>query len=304
MKHALLRRAAGGLAMHLSRIIRFRAVVLATAFTGLLSIGESAGEREIFSGVWEFEFDSRVLGAPRKYSIVVPAAIARREGEWPVLFLLHGRGRTHRSLVDIESVRAEFLRAEFCTVFPQGDDGWYIDSPVERSASYEAYFREVIAEADRRRPLSKLASKRAICGWSMGGYGAVRFAVRYPEDFSVVVSVIGLLDFPRRADLPEGQNYTVPVARFGDDSCQWQAFNPIHAADALRDHGVLIITAADAFDRTMNEHFHARLRERKVAHEFLVLPGAHTFDVVRAAMPRVIEFVGRHLVQPTSVRAP
>ena len=131
----------------------------------------------------------------------------------------------------------------------------------------------------------------------MGGYGAVRFAVRHPEEFSVVVSVIGLLDFPRRADLPAGQNYTVPVARFGDDPSRWQAFNPIHKADALRDHAVLIITAADAFDRTMNEHFHAQLRDRSVAHEYVVLPGAHTFEVVHAAMPRVVEFVGRSLAQ-------
>jgi S-formylglutathione hydrolase FrmB len=287
--------------MHLSRVNRFCAVILTTTFVGAASAGETAREREIFPGVWDFEFESRVLRAPRKYSIVIPAAIARREGEWPVLFLLHGRGRTHRSLVDIESLRAEFLRAEFCTVFPQGDDGWYIDSPIEPASTYEAYLKEVFAEAGRRHPLSKLASKRAICGWSMGGYGAVRFAVRHPEEFSVVVSIIGLLDFPRRADLPEGQNYTVPVARFGDDPSQWQAFNPLHEADALRDHAVLIITAANAFDRTMNEHFHARLRERKVEHEYLVLPGAHTFQVVHAAMPRVVEFVGRSLARSTSV---
>ena len=66
------------------------------------------------------------------------------------------------------------------------------------------------------------------------------------------------------------------------------------AAEALRGRAIFIITAADAFDRTSNERFHARLRELEIPHEFVVLPGAHTFDVVQEALPRIVNFVARN----------
>jgi len=255
-------------------------------------------ETEIHPGAVEIEFASGALGRPGRFCVIAPATLQGTPGEWPVLFLLHGRGRTHRSLVDLPAMRAAFGAAPFCTVFPQGEDGWYIDSPVLTSDRYEAHLAELMAVAARVRPLSRRREFRALTGWSMGGYGAVRFAIRHPEEFAVVAGIIGLLDFPRPADLPEGQNYTVPVARFGTEPAAWHAFNPLAAADALRGHAVLIVTAADAFDRTMNEHFHARLRTLGVPHEYLVLPGAHTFDVVQAALPRVIEFVARSFAAP------
>lgn len=250
-------------------------------------------ESEIHPGVWEIEFTSQVLGALRKFCLVAPSSASSAARDWPVLFFLHGRGRTHRTLVDLESVRRVFRDAPFCTVFPQGDDGWYIDSPVNPQDRYEACLEEVMALAGRLRPLSRSRDRRAITGWSMGGYGAVRFAIRHPDDFAVVAGIIGLLDFPRPADLPAGQNYTVPVARFGADPDAWRPFNPLREAAALRDRAVLLITGAEAFDRTMNENFHVRLRELKIPHEFLVLPGGHTFEVVQESVPRVVAFVAR-----------
>jgi S-formylglutathione hydrolase FrmB len=251
-------------------------------------------ESKIHPDTWEIAFDSGVLQAEKKFCLIVPESVAQAPDGWPVLFFLHGRGRTPRSLVDLEPMRQVFRGAPFCTVFPQGDDGWYIDSPVNPKGRYEAYLEEVIAWAGRVRPLTRTRERRAITGWSMGGYGAVRFAIRHPDDFGVVAGLIGLLDFPRPADLPEGQNYAVPAARFGSDPDVWRQFNPLAEAGALRGRAVLLITAADAFDRTYNERFHARLRELKIPHEFLVLPGAHTFDVVQAAVPRIVNFVARN----------
>jgi S-formylglutathione hydrolase FrmB len=258
-------------------------------------------ETEIHPGVWEIEFYSTTLKAARKFCVAPPAEGARAAADWPVLFWLHGRGRSHRSLVDVDAMRTAFRDAPFCTVFPQGDDGWYIDSPVRPEDRYEAYLEEVLAVAARVRPLTRDPARRGITGWSMGGYGAVRFATRHPQDFGVVAAIIGLLDFPRAADLPDGQNYLTPVARFGADPAIWARFNPLHEAAVLRNHAIFIVTATEAFDRTMNERFHDTLLRLKIPHDYLVLPGAHTFPVVQMAAPRVIEFVGRHFAAPASL---
>ena len=249
---------------------------------------------DIFPGVAEVTFESDVLGAPRKFCVVVPEVRPAGPADWPVLFLLHGRGRNHRSLVDVDDVRQMLRASPFCTVLPQGDDGWYIDSPVNRRERYESYLAEVMAVAARVQRLSGSPARRAIAGWSMGGYGAVRFATRHPAEFSVVAGIIGLLDFPRPEDLPKGQNYTVPLGRFGVNQAEWTLFNPMNSADALRGKAVMIVTATDSFDRTMNERFHAGLNELDIPHEYLVLPGEHTFDVVQAALEPVLAFVARN----------
>src|SRR5690606_5787161 len=124
----------------------------------------------------------------------------------PVLYFLHGRGRHHASLIEDEVTRSALLETPFYIVLPQGLDGWYINSPVVDEDQYETYLEEVIAWVEAHLPVRRDAAGRGIGGWSMGGYGAVRFAQTHAGQFGFVASVIGLLDFPREETLPEGQN--------------------------------------------------------------------------------------------------
>ena len=110
--------------------------------------------------------------------------------------------------------------------------------------------------------------------------------------------MIGLLDFPRDG-LPPGQSYTVPQERFGADRAMWPQYNPLNAAARLRGKRLFIVTASEAFDRTMNVHFSKELRRRALDHEFHELDGGHTFTVVQKALPMVLEFVANHF-QETS----
>lgn len=242
-------------------------------------------------------FSSAVLKRDKTFSAVLPERYDRSRGEWPVLFLFHGRGRHERSLVDDAACRKALLSAPFVVVLPDGDDDWYIDSPVQTGQRYQAYVQEVIEVADRRYRLSRRRESRGLSGWSMGGYGSTRLAVVWPQEFGAVAPVIGLLDFPREG-LPEGQSYRVPVDRFGDDPDVWAQLNPITLADRLRDTSILIVTADQAFDRTMNENFAGRLKDLGIRHEWRMLDGRHTFDTVRRALPMVIEFMTRSLEDP------
>jgi len=239
------------------------------------------------------EFRSAALGAEKRVCVVLPAGYERSHStRWPVLVLLHGRGRNERTLIDDERCRQVLLKAEFVIVMPQGDDGWYVDSPVLRRSRYGTYMKEVILLADSSYRLSRCARRRAIAGWSMGGYGAVRVAQTSPEQFGFVCSIIGLLDFPRLG-LPRGQSYPVPVERFGRDPEQWRRLNPIHFVPRLKGKKVLLIAAEEAFDRTMNENFAKELQRHGIDTDWVLLPGGHTFDVVRRALPVLIERVGK-----------
>lgn len=238
----------------------------------------------------ELRFFSEALQREMKVSVVAPEEPA---DDTTVLLFLHGRGRHHRSLLEDEASREALLAAGMWVILPDGEDGWYINSPVQSAARYEAYLSEVIAQAKQRFGLTASPDRWAIGGWSMGGYGAMRFAGRHPEQFAMIVTVIGLLDFPREPTLPEGQNYSVPVDRFGEERREWREFNPINAVNALRGKSVLLITADTAFDRTMNENFSAALIAAKIGHRIITLAGGHTLPVVQESLPLVLSFVRR-----------
>jgi len=247
-------------------------------------------------------FYSEVLQTTKAFSVVLPENYDHAKTNWPVLFLFHGRGRTERSLIDDEGARASLLEAPFVIILPDGDDGWYIDSPVRPADKYQTYTEEVVAQAGALYNLNQDRGQRALAGWSMGGYGCVYFAEKHSQEFSAVASIIGLLDFPRTG-LPEGQSYEVPIDRFGEDPAVWTTFNPINYIESLRETSIFVVIAEDAFDRTMNENFSAALTQAGINHEEKRVPGAHTFDVVCSALPSVINFVASSF-RPTTVVPP
>lgn len=249
----------------------------------LLAVATAAGaERIIYR-----EIPSAALGRALPVTVVAPEKTPTAGGG-PVLFLLHGRGRHHRSLIESEPARAALLAAPFHVVLPQGEDGWYVDSPARPTDRYAAYLAEVIAWAEKNLPITRAPARTGIAGWSMGGYGAVRFAQAHAGRFGFVASIIGLLDFPRAEDLPAGQNYRVPVARFSDDPATWRKFNPIHAVTALRGSALTLVLATRGFELTMNEHFLAALAAEKITARVHRLDGAHEFSVVERALPLVL----------------
>ena len=261
---------------------------LFTLFVGSLAAEEPADR------IHEWRFFSAALQQEMLVSVVAPESTMTAA---PVLVFLHGRGRHHRSLLEVEQCREQLLAADMWVILPDGDDGWYINSPMQTEARYEDYLSEVIEQAKQRFELTQSPNHWAIGGWSMGGYGAMRFAVRHPGQFATIATVVGVLDFPREETLPAGQNYTVPLDRFGGDRKVWREYNPINEITALRGKSVLLITADAAFDRIMNENFSAALIEAKVGHHIITLEGAHTFPVVQESLPLVLDFVRSRIDQ-------
>jgi S-formylglutathione hydrolase FrmB len=220
------------------------------------------------------------------------SSVSTRE-QIPVLYVLHGRGRHHASLIEDEVTRGVLLDTPFYVVLPQGLDGWYINSPVVDEDRYETYIEEVIAWVEAHVPVRRDAAGRGIAGWSMGGYGAVRFAQSHPGGFAFVASVIGLLDFPREEILPEGQNYKVPTERFGTDPVTWKAMNPLYSIDQLRESAVTLVLSETGFERTMNERFIDAAAMIDLPLRVHRLSGGHEFNVVHRAVPLVLNDAAR-----------
>jgi S-formylglutathione hydrolase FrmB len=244
-------------------------------------------------------FYSPALGREVAYSAFVPSGPVPTGG-WPLVLVLHGDGRDHRTVADNPALGADAAKRRAVLVFADGGRGWYLDSPTDPKSRYQSMLRELLTEARKTLPVSPAPERTAVCGWSMGGYGAVRFAQAFPGEVGAVATTLGLLDFPNPG-LPAEQNYPVP-ALFGRDEAARAKASCTADPEPLRGKAILVIAAKGAFDARMNRNFRDRLAAAGVPHEFHEVDGGHDFPTVRATLPQIWDFLDARFARPDAPR--
>ncbi|MCS6244973.1 MAG: hypothetical protein H2172_14120 [Opitutus sp.] len=258
------------------------AVALMLLSLPVLGLGQTASPEVLKAHA----LDSRALGRSVAYSLFVPPGVAP-SGGWPLVVILHGDGRNHRSLADDARAKALIARQPFAVLCPNGDRAWWIDSPLVAGSHYQSMLRELLDAVPRQFPVSAAPAKTVIAGWSMGGFGAVRFAQDHRERIGGLAIAMALVDFPNPA-LPKEQNYGVPAVMA--DPARYAEFNCLTKAERLRGLPILQLAPVEAFDFTMNRNFHARLTELGIAHDYREIPGGHVWSTVSDALPALLEF--------------
>jgi poly(3-hydroxybutyrate) depolymerase len=141
---------------------------------------------------------------------------------YPVIYVLagyagHGRlmvaERSFAERLDerIERLIASGALAPAIFVFPDCytrlGGSQYVDSTA--TGAYESYLvREVVPKIERRYRVD--ARRRAICGKSSGGYGAIRLGAQHPEIFPVVACMSGDSCF-EYCYMPDFADFTVAL---------------------------------------------------------------------------------------------
>jgi S-formylglutathione hydrolase FrmB len=234
----------------------------------------------IYPGIEKVTIISNELGATKKFVVVLPDGYYASEKKWPVVYIFHGKGCSENTLVDIESVRDYFLSSPFFIIMPDGDNSWYINSPVNANSEYESYISEVMQIAESNYRISDDPDCRGLIGWSMGGYGVIRYAERHKEEFNSVASIIGVIDYPslgRGRDVVENGEDEI----FGVDQETWDNFNPINDVEALSKKNILLIAGSnDNMTKDMNANFDAKLNDLTIDHQYVVIQGGHDFNMV------------------------
>lgn len=231
-----------------------------------------------------FDWDCTALGRRWSYSLRLPEG-RPPPGGWPLLILLHGAGRNHRTLAEQVDVRHMLNGLRSALLLPDGALGFWTDSPA---GGYRTMLLEVITLVRAVHPVACEPRRTAIGGWSMGGYGAVRFAQEHPDLVAAVGSVIALLDFPNPAYPPEC-NFPVPPL-FGDQAT-WRQQGCLVHAERLRGLMFAQFVAAQAFDVGMNQTFHRELERLSIPHRYVERDGIHDWTAVRDLLPDLLAFL-------------
>lgn len=224
------------------------------------------------------------------YHVILPSDYENSAVNFPVLYLLHGLfGRfdnwlTNTGLADYAS------KYDLIIVTPEGGDGWYTDSLNNGSDKYESYFiRELIPEIESRYCVIKERSGRAVAGLSMGGYGALKFGVKYPQLFALAISMSGAFDPATRTDDKPGvdwESFKPSIMQvFGEKDSNVRKENDLHELfEELHDQKIKSLPfiyfdcgLEDTFIKT-NKDLSEIFVRKGIEHQFLQLPGAHDWE--------------------------
>ncbi len=117
----------------------------------------------------------------------------RRQGKYPVLFLLHGYSDDDTIWLRRTSIERYVASLGIAVVMPNVHQSFYSD--MEYGNPYWTFLSDELPKlAASFFPLSEKREDRFVAGLSMGGYGAFKWALRCPEQFAAAASLSGVLD--------------------------------------------------------------------------------------------------------------
>lgn len=225
---------------------------------------------------------------------------------FPVMYLLHGLSDDYTIWQRRTSIERYVEGLPLIVVMPDGGRGFYTDAVA--GYRYEAaILNDLIPFIDRVFPTIANRSGRCIGGLSMGGYGAVRLALRRPDMFCSAVSHSGALSFGHvtiPAEDPRAEEFRRIL---GDDSAGGP--NDLFALAEKVDRAIMPALRLDCgtedFLLEHNRAFHAHLTTLGIPHEYEEFPGAHEWSYWDLHVREAIEFHMRALTGavPTSASA-
>ena len=140
---------------------------------------------------------SAVLGESVQFQVYLPPGYAAGTRRYPVVYLLHGRDDTMRAwdrvVLELDQRIASGQLPPFIAVMPDAPwsrrASWYVDSQFESEESpgraVETALTEDLASAvDATYRTVPEREGRFVAGYSMGGYGALRYALAHPERYA------------------------------------------------------------------------------------------------------------------------
>jgi S-formylglutathione hydrolase FrmB len=227
-----------------------------------------------------------------------------------VLYFLHGLGENEQVLLNsgggnlIEDAWERKQIGEFVIVAPSGGRSFYINS-CDGRVKYENFFiREFIPAMESHYRIKAQRRYRGISGISMGGYGALRFAFRFPQLFGSVSAHSAALvaNLPRtETSSPQATSLAQLVgATFGSpfDRDFWDRNNPFTLArTGPRPTGLQIYFdcgTEDQFGFNIGaQKFHALLISRGIPSEFHLYAGGHDWGYFAEHFTASLEFHSR-----------
>lgn len=232
-------------------------------------------------------FHSTAVGGPVSYHIFTPQEYdAEPQRRFPVLYWLHGSGG---GLGGVRPLAAHFdgaIRAglipPLLVVFPNGLPlSLWVDSKDRRTPVETVMIRELVPHVDTHFRTIAAREGRIVEGFSMGGYGAARFGLKFHDMFCAASILAGgpfHPDFSRTPRVGLRNREQILQAVFGGDHEYYRALSPWRLAeenaDAVRGRVCLRVVVGELDESAgLSRDLSAHLTSLGIPHTFTQVPG-------------------------------
>jgi S-formylglutathione hydrolase FrmB len=210
------------------------------------------------------QLQSRALGHSIDYTAILPEPDRVGSGPYSVLLQLHGMYDNHSAWVQ-KSRLAEYVRdLPLLVVMPTGNNNMWAN--LHAKLRYEDMVIQDLYEQVNSL-FNTRKGKWVIGGLSMGGFGALRLGLKYPDKFSSVFahsSVIPNADGLKKWGLPD--------KTILDDLDLFQLSSKLTA-----ENFPVVSFDCGTFDSLIkdNREFHTHLQKLGLPHQYVEHPGKH-----------------------------
>ncbi len=233
----------------------------------------------------DFKLKSKLMNREMPYRVLLPSNYDKqKDSRFPVVYLLHGLFGHFNLWTEKTKLAEHATKHQIIIVNPEGDNGWYSDSVSNPNDRYETYItEELIPQIDKNFRTFSDRKNRFMSGLSMGGYGSLKFGLKYPEKFALVGSFSGALGAASIVIDEKNQMLGKSIVNiFGDVSSQTRKDNDIFllakniSADKIKELPFIYLDCGtEDFLFQNNRDFANILVDKKIPHEFRQLPGKH-----------------------------
>lgn len=229
---------------------------------------------------------SKAVDATMRFHAVLPAGYRTSHERYTTIYLLHGFGGDRTDWIERTGLIRYASEYSFIIITPDGHNGWYTNS-ADKKKNYEDYIlNELMPYVERKYRTLTTRHGRVIAGLSMGGYGAIKLALKYPARFILAGSFSGALYVPL-GSRPDNKEISESLKEtFGEQrSEQWTKNDPFILLDSITGVNTLpyfyIATGKDdALARIVenNRKLVEKFRERGVLYEYHESSGGHNWQ--------------------------
>jgi enterochelin esterase-like enzyme len=255
---------------------------------------------------------SALLNREVHYSIFLPSDYYSSERAYPVTYLLHGYGDADDGWIqfgEVNRLADDAIKAgkipPMIIVTPDGFTSFYINA-ADGSFNYEDFFiKELIPHIEKTYKVKAEKRFRGIAGLSMGGYGSLLYALKYPNLFAAAAPLsaavwtdkdiinLNVNMFNGLFDNSMGKNLK------GKDrlTAAWLSNSPLgliekKTLEELSSVRYWIDCGDDDFLTIGNAELHIALTNKNVPHEFRMKDGAHNWTYWRTGIIDALSFIG------------
>ena len=241
-------------------------------------------------------YHSPTLGKHTAATIILPDS---GDPPFPTFYLLHGLSDDHTIWLRRTRIESYAGKYPFIIVMPDGGRGFYTNH-ANGPAWATHIGEELVNFIDRTFPTKRSRGHRCIGGLSMGGYGALRLSLAYPQTFSSATSHSGaVLHGSRNHPRPGGALGEAEFRRIFGDLPVNSDHDIIALAKRAQSKGPLPHLRIDCGLEddliTDNRKLHHELAKLNVHHDYQEFPGAHNWDYWDTHVQDALAFHARNV---------